>query len=278
MVDFSFFDISSSITYAESLPKNVLSGDLLSILIIGALLIVLLILFFEVSAFIFGLIKRFFLLIVIGLSAFFFLTTFGAKLAAEGFTGQIILFGVIGILGAIAALVIAFGAFNRQVKKRDEPREEFFKETKSAAPNFTPTQLQQPMAYTTQALTPGNIMNSLKDDRSLLAVLSYVIIAQFGVFSSKTISAPNPEVGMIFFGIFIVGALIFIKTTYHSYLKGITHFIIASVFGIILSMALGIYWAEIPMSIMLSTGYFATDAMVAFITGIAVSLLMGTRN
>ncbi|MFH1391726.1 MAG: hypothetical protein ABIH20_05430 [Candidatus Diapherotrites archaeon] len=277
MIDFSFFDIGSLTAYAEYLLANVLSGDPLAILVIGAVLIVLLVLFFKVSTFILGLIKRFFLLIVIGLSAFFFLNTFGAKLAAEGFTGQIILFGVIGILGAIAALVIALGAFKRQVKKRhDEPILEQPKNT--AAPNFTPTQLQQPQAYTTQALTPGNIMNSLKDDRSLLAVLSYVIIAQFGVFSSKTISAPNPDVGMIFFGIFVVGALIFIKTTYHSYLKGITHLIIASVFGILLSMALGIYWAEIPMDIMLSTGYFATDAMVAFVTGIAISLLMGNRN
>tara|TARA_Y100000310_G_scaffold345859_1_gene471632 strand:- start:25849 stop:26679 length:831 start_codon:yes stop_codon:yes gene_type:complete len=276
MVDLSSVDLAAIQGYGESLLGNSLSGDPTSIIIIAGIAIVVSALVFKVSGFLFGLIKRFFLLIVIGLSAFFFLNNFGEKLAAEGPNGQLIVVGVVGALGAIAALVIALGAFKRQVKRKDEePKPE---QPKDTAPNFTPTQLQQPQAYTTQALTPGNIMNSLKDDRSLLAVLSYVIIAQFGVFSSKTISAPNPEIGMIFFGIFIVGALLFIKTTYHNYLKGITHLVAASIFGILFSILLGVFWVELPLETLLSTTYFETDAMVAFVTGIAVSLLMGTRN
>jgi len=272
MVDLSAIDIAYIQQYAESLFSNILAGDPTAIVIVAGLAIILLAVVFKVSGFLFGLIKRFFLFIVIALSAYFFLGTFGEKLAAEGPTGQLIVVGVVGILGAIAALVIALGALKKHTKKQPASP------TEPSAPEFTPTQLQQPQAYTTQALTPGNIMNSLKDDRSLLAVLSYVIIAQFGVFSSRTISAPNPETGMIFFAIFVIGALIFIKTTYHSYLKGITHLLAASVFGIIFSVLLGMFWAEIPMETILSAGYFATDAMVAFVTGIAISLLMGTKN
>ena len=267
-------DINYLVTYGQDLLNNSLLGDPTAIVILAGIAIVLLALVFGVSAFLFGFIKRFFLVIIIGLSVFFFLSTYGERLASEGLTGQLIVLGVIGIAGAIAALVIAFGAFASHAKKIGQEK----KEEPPLPPDYTPTQLQQPKAYTSQALTPGSIFSSLSNDRSLLAVFSYVIIAQFGVFSSKTISAPNPETGMVFAGIFFVGAFIFIKTTYHDYRKGLTHLLAAAVFGIIMSIILGLFWAEIPIETLLSTAYFQSNAMVAFITGIAISLLMGTRN
>ena len=261
--------LSRAADYSNSLLSNISSGDPTAVIIMAGGFIILLALVFKVSAFLFGLIKRGFLFIVIGLSVFYFATTFWGKFFEQGLTPEIIVGGAIGFFVAVSALVIAVGALLRHTKTKGVAH---------SAPDFTPTQLQQPHAYTSQALTKENLMQSLQDDRSLLAVLSYVIIAQFGVFSSRTISAPNPEVGMIFFVVFFIGAFIFIKTTYHNYLKGISHLIVASIFGAVISVLLGIYWAEFPVETILSIGYFATDAMVAFVTGIAVSLLMGSKH
>jgi len=259
-------------SYVDSFISNVFSGDPTSIIILAFLSLILLVVFFKISSFLFGFIKRGFLFIVILLSAIFSVSKYYEKIILEGFTNELILIGVIGAFVTLSALIIAGISLGKHAKK--EPTSKI----NPTIPNFTPTQIQQPNMLTSQALTKNNLISSLKDDRSLLAVLSYVIIAQFGVFSSKTIAAPNPEIGMIFFGVFFIAAFLFIKTTYHNYIKGISHLIIASLIGAIISIGLGIYWAEIPMETMLSIAYFGTEAMVAFVTGIAVSLLMGTKS
>ncbi|PIN85432.1 MAG: hypothetical protein COV47_02175 [Candidatus Diapherotrites archaeon CG11_big_fil_rev_8_21_14_0_20_37_9] len=291
---FEGLDIAVLQGYIQKLIEGALVGDPTAVIIVAGIAFILLALIFTTSGFLFAIVKRSFLFIVVALSGYYFATNFFQKVAAEGLTEQTLIFGLIGLVVVSVSLIVAIGSLFRQAtgstrrsnqsepidlaKEYDNDYAATHATAKPSAPGFTPTQLQQPQSYTTQALTTENLMNSLKDDRSLLAVLSYVIIAQFGVFSSRTISAPNVEIGMIFFVVFILGSLIFIKTTYHDYLKGVTHLVIASVFGIIISIGLGIFWAEFPVDILLSLGYFKTDAMVAFVTGIAVSLLMGSKN
>jgi hypothetical protein len=46
--------------------------------------------------------------------------------------------------------------------------------------------------------------------------------------------------------------------------------------GGILSLILGYFWGGIPLDQLFSLNYFATDALVALITGIALSLFMGS--
>jgi hypothetical protein len=268
-------DLSFLINYFASFIDKIIALDPTAIIISVIVGIVLLAVVFKVSGFVFGLIKRFFLLIIVGLSAYFFIGNYWERIATQDMSIQLIVFGLIGLAFAVAAVITALISFKGHAKKRNLTEEEFQDQTASG---FNPTQLQVPQSYTSQALTTNNLINSLKDDRSLLAVLSYVIIAQFGVFSSRTISAPNPMTGLIFLAVFILGAFIFIKTTYHSYLKGITHLIIASIFGLILSCVLAVYWAEMPFEAVLSLEYFSSDALVAFVTGIAISLLMGSKN
>jgi hypothetical protein len=53
-------------------------------------------------------------------------------------------------------------------------------------------------------------VSTLKSDKSLGAVLAYLVIAQFGVFSSKTMPAPSFQVGIAFFTLFLLAGLIFI--------------------------------------------------------------------
>ena len=121
-------------------------------------------------------------------------------------------------------------------------------------------------------------MERLKDYKSIGAVLTYIVIAQFGVFSSKTIAAPTQDVGMGFFLAFMVAAFIFIHQSYNDYKKGIEHFAVALVFGSALSVLLGHYWGNIGFDQLLSTGYFATDSLVALTSSLSVSLFMGSKG
>lgn len=232
------------------------------------LLVIFLLILFKAGKWIVALIKRLILLGIILAFAYLFITSFHDKLSLEAIQAAplhtIIIGGAGGIL-LLISLIIALFSLKHHAKKEiaAEP----------SAPPIEPTTIQQPKMLSTQALT-----NQIRTDRSLLAVISYVIIAEFGIFSSKTFPAPNPSVGMLFFAVFFLGALIFIRTSYHNYVKGIAHMIVAAVFAITLSIFLGHFWAEIPLSTLLSLNYFGTTALVAVITGIAISLLMGSRG
>ncbi len=281
--------INSSIDYVQnSLIPALFVGDPMAIAIVGIISIILLVVVFKVSGIVYALLKRIFLFLIVGFSLYFFLLNYADKLMQEGLTGQLIVFGVIGIALGLIALLFALtsvGKHAKEVRKRkavqieEEVEEEIEKAVEPGAPAVRPTQITQPEMLTEQALrTPGRIVSSLKNDRSLLAVLSYVIIAQFGVFSGVTLSAPNVSVGIALFIAFFIGAFVFIKTTYHKYKTGIKHLITASVFGVALSILLGHYWALIPLEQLLSLNYFQSTSLVAFVTGIAVSLLMGSKD
>lgn len=228
-------------------------------------LIVFLLLLFKVRNWVIAIIKRVILLTIIVVSAYFFITSFYDKLSLTAIQQaplQTILIGGLGGLGLVVSLTIAVLSLRTHARK-EEP----------SAPEIEPTTIQQPKMLSTQALT-----KQIRTDRSLLAVLSYVIIAEFGIFSSKTFPAPSSTVGLIFFGVFFVGAFIFIKTSYHNYVRGVAHLVVATVFAVLLSIFLGHFWGEISLSTLLSLEYFGTTALVAVITGIAISLLMGSKS
>jgi hypothetical protein len=76
----------------------------------------------------------------------------------------------------------------------------------------------------------------------------------------------------------MLAAFIFIKTTYYSYAVGLGHLAVGAIFGIVLSIGLGHLWVGTPLELLLSLEYFATNSLVAFITGLAVSLFMGSKG
>ena len=121
-------------------------------------------------------------------------------------------------------------------------------------------------------------VSSIKSDKSLGAVLAYLVIAQFGVFSSKTMPAPSFQVGIAFFVIFLIAGLFFIHFTYHNYLTGVRHLFMAIVVGTVIALILGYFWGNIPLDTLLSPAFFQTDALVALVTGLALSLFMGGKG
>ncbi len=254
---------------------------------------VLLIIVIKLFSWLLSFIKRFILFLIVLASLLAFFVRFQSELFIDPPNLFVLGIGTIGVIFAVVALIISLLSVKREWTKarplkmgeiREDVKEavetelqkELAKEAK-AAPAITPTQLQSPAMLTRQALSPRKLLESFHD-RSLLAVLSYMVVAQFGVFSGVTVSAPNELVGIIFFGLFLVAAFIFIKTTYHNYLTGIRHLIIALVVGGSLSILLGFIWAEIPIEQLLSLAYFQSTSLVALVTGLAVSLFMGSKG
>lgn len=131
---------------------------------------------------------------------------------------------------------------------------------------------------TFSAMRESLSVSNLKSDKSLGAVLAYLVIAQFGVFSSKTMPAPSFQVGIAFFVIFLVAGLFFIHFTYNNYLTGLRHLLMAIILGTIIALILGHFWGNIPLDTLLSPAFFQTDALVALVTGLALSLFMGGKG
>jgi ABC-type multidrug transport system fused ATPase/permease subunit len=299
--------VGSNFTFIPQNPKEfffnqfwpaLMDLDPVAIALLGILVILLFVVLFVVVklfAWILSLLKRFILFFFVVISLGGFLLRFKEDLLAEPPNYSLIAVGVFGAIFAVIALVISIlslkkywaetralkaGVVKEGVKEavEEEQKEELEQEAMvDASLEITPTQVQQPQLFTKQALDPRNLRKSLQD-RSLLAVLSYIIVAEFGVFSSVTIAAPNSTVGFGFFVAFMLAAFIFIKTTYYSYAVGLGHLAVGAIFGMVLSIGLGHLWVGTPLELLLSLEYFATNSLVAFITGLAVSLFMGSKG
>jgi len=278
-------------------PKT-LQGDVGTIAMIGVAIIVLfvlVVLLVELTAWVLSLIKRFILFALIMVSTIFFFFSFGDKIFVENPDMTLVAIGIMGVLFGVIALIISIMSVKREMQKpwsekvkelkqqmKEAAAEEFEKELEKKAvvearPAIAPTHVQQPAMLSKQAFTAAIVFAAFHD-RSLLAVLSYMVVAEFGVFSGVTVSAPNETVGLIFLGLFLVAALIFIKSTYHNYLTGVKHLFVALAFGAGLSILLGHIWVSIPLEELLSLAYFKTNSLVALVTGLAVSLFLGAKG
>ncbi|HHQ45354.1 MAG TPA: hypothetical protein ENN13_04375 [Candidatus Altiarchaeales archaeon] len=260
--------------YASVLPAEIMAGNVFAISI--ALMIFYIIFYFinKLAELIVFFLKKIFLLTIVTVAFVQFLAAFGGKVGAEGFTNDTIIFGAAGIIAGVAAFVIAFYAAFSSLKDLHHERtsgEASLREKKVEKPVLS----EKPEE---KSFFDVLSVSKLKDEKNLGAVLTYLVIAEFGVFSSKTISAPNVSVGMGFFIVFMIAGLAFIHQSYRNYITGLRHLAVALVAGGILSIILGHFWAGFPLETLLSYGYFATDSLVALVTGIAVSLFMGSKN
>lgn len=133
-----------------------------------------------------------------------------------------------------------------------------------------------------------NVLGASKD-QNLLTVMVLILVAEFGVFTSRTIAAPDPQVGMVLFAVFAAGAVVFIKTSYKNYLTGIRHFVFATIFAVGLSLVMLVYWQQtycvgggecvdpqaLTWSVALNPNfYFQSDGLIAAITAVAFSTLL----
>jgi hypothetical protein len=298
MVDVSaIFTLQQQVSdYLLGLMDEVMAGNVFAIVIFLILLYIAIYIVQKFTTVIVLVLKKIFLLIIVALAFYEFAREFSLKIAAEGMTTDTILVGIAGtVIGLIALYIAIYVARHSIIRMQKEPGTKAGSVLHAAGGEpspFLPAEI--PPVYREQEPTPpegpapqpslaGTVKDelslaSLKNDKRIGAVLAYVVIAEFGVFSSKTIAAPTIEAGLIFFVAFIVASSLFIRLTYHDYWKGIRHLAAALIIGSILSIALGYIWGGIPLDQLLSLSYFASDALVALITGLALSLFMGSMN
>jgi len=300
---------SSLVGHFYSLPDEVARGNVFAIVIFLFLLYICIYVIQKLTTMLVFVLKKVFLLIIVSLAFFEFMRMFSLKLAFEGLSTETIVFGaagfVIGVLAFAIALYVALHSVIVLQKSQKESAQEEEEMPAAAVPvaQLGPEQVQATITATGESGEVGEqprakadtgagekevplpvgsrireelSVTALKNDKRIGAVITYIIIAEFGVFSSKTIAAPSIETGIIFFCAFILASLIFIRLTYHDYWKGTRHLVAAILIGGFLSIVLGFFWGGIPLEQLLSLNYFASDALVALVTGLALSLFMGS--
>ena len=258
--------------YIYSLPSLVMQGDYFAILISLIAFYFLIILVHKISGLFLTVIKKTISLAVTVLSLLFVYTKFMNSLEMEGFSLKTIVIGVIGMAIVVLGTIISLYSLFRDTKKAvaQTTGKKVLEEEKEAKPQIDLNQLKEFKTFFS--------LDSLKNDKSLLSVLTFLVVAEFGVFSSVTISAPTVQMGISIFAIFIVLSFIFIRQSYISYNKGVMHITVTFVLGSVLAVVLGHYWAGIPFSTLFSLEVFTTPSIVALISGMALSLFAGSRS
>ncbi|MBU5689596.1 MAG: hypothetical protein QXM68_01290 [Candidatus Aenigmatarchaeota archaeon] len=284
MFDFIFADIPANYTntttvdflkiYMYSLPSRAAQGDVAAIALSFILFFIGVFLMNKMTEAILSIIKRTILFFITGIAFLYFFKTFLVRVSVMGLTAENIIFGVFGIILGIAGTSLSFYWLFQSFKKNE------IKEGK-----ILPTKEDLEKESLKETIIPekqGNTFETIKTEilfkeKSILAILIYLIIAEFGIFSSPTKTAPNFQIGLTFFLMFIAASVFFISKIYKNFRIGLIHFGIALIFGYILSVFLGYFWNGQSLSELVSLGYFSSQSMVALITGIAVSLFMTSR-
>jgi len=251
-------------SYLYSLPSQAMQGDVAAISISFILFFLGVFIINKMTEAILAIIKRTILFFITGIAFYYFLKTFMLRVSILGLTTENIVFGLFGLILGIAGTILSFLWLFNSLKKES-------KESKPAVYTLESKPAEQ-----------KSIFNTLKEDvlfkeKSITNIIIYLTIAEFGIFSSPTKTAPNVEIGLTFFSVFLLASIFFIKKIYKDFYLGLKQYGIALVFGFILSVILGHFWGNEDLSVLFSLQYFTTTSLVALITGIAVSLFMSSR-
>lgn len=274
--------IDFATAYGQALPSLVMQGDVGAIVIGLLLFYIALILINKLSYYLLKVIK-YVVVVAITLTAFYALVmTFLEKFAGADPLYMILgLIGVaVGFVGVVVALFALFKQTTRSAdlaKARNAKMLAYQKQLLQEEKSKLETERKE-LVLEKQKVKRSGLQQLVKKQGVLLTIITYIMIAEFGVFSSVTISAPTPEIGMIMVGMFIVGVIIYVFRTYPDPKEGLMYLGIAFVFAFLLSILLGHFWVGHALEELLSTTYFALDSMVAFVTGVALSLFMGSKS
>ncbi len=263
--------------YGKELPALAAQGDFFALVVLFNLGFICLVIVNKLTGAVLLIVRHAIVLIITGFGAVLFYRTFQAR-AALGMTFGTMVFGTFGTALCIVGLV--YSVYSLVTRVRQSLRR--MKASALGAP-----------AETRESLLSSKRMNdapdelsfkemfgksALKGEKSLLSVLAFVVVAQFGVFSSMTIAAPNVKTGMMLLAFFLVAAFLFIRQGYRSYRTGLMHLGFTLAIGFALSVTLGAAWNEVALRELLSLAYFRSESLIALISGMALSLFAGSRS
>jgi len=271
-------------TYLQSLPSLVMQGDVGAIVIGLILFYVGLILLNKISYYMLRVLK-YVVIVAIVVSAFYAVVmTFITKMA--GAEALYVILGLIGVGVGFTGVIVALYALYREATKnasiakiRQEKMLAYHKQLLEEEKDKIEKEKEKLKAEKQEIEKKSSSIKSIiKKQSVLLTIITYILIAEFGVFSSVTVSAPTVEIGMIMFGLFTVGVVVYTLKNYPDPKQGLMYLGAAFAFAYVMSVVLGHVWVGHTLEELLSTAYFALDSLVAFITGIALSLFMGSKS
>jgi len=267
--------------YTFSFIDYLKSGNVIAIIIALVLFFVTILIINAVSKLLISLLKRTLLLIIILLIIYDFFPKYLELINARGWGFSTMFIGIGAVIASGTAFYIASRSFITSAKKhileisyRLKNREDYqlLQQQREIELKKQELKLEQ------ENLKSMFSKESLENEKSLLAVLVYLIVAEFGVFSSPTLSAPNAQVGIMFFVIFMLGIIVFTKISYKDPKKAMTYFGVTFTVGLMLSFLLGLLWQKNTLGQLLSIEFFTSDSLIAMITGMGVSLFAGSKG
>ncbi len=264
--------VSFSLTYLQDMPYNILVKGDVAALVLAMILFYLAISFVNFFAkYLLSVVKNLMILTIIG-AAFYTVVDFFLKGLGPNPDPLYIVFGIVGIaVGFIAVLIAIYFVLFHTHKG--------VKEHKQRKAGILPPSPPQKVPLKPPAIKDFLSVQGIKKGKhTLTTMLIYILIAEFGVFSSVTVSAPSVPVGIGLLVAFFLGVSVYIFRTYPHPIERLKLLLVASVVGFFLSVILGAYWASIPMELVLSPQYFVESTLVAFLTGIALSLFMAGKE
>ena len=302
--------------FIQEMPDKIVNGDLFAILITFIVLYCAVFLLIKSAKYLVAFIKKFIIFAIFVLAVYIFVKEFLFKVLTEGFTPDVLVVGGFGLICGIIAVIVALSSVIGAHRKRKE--EQAKKEAEAAAAQSQAAYAsvagspagygngigdvngaggqaqygQMPQGAYANGYPNGTVphqyppnyaylptqLSMLTTDNSIGMVIISLAVAEFGVFSSKTIATATVNTGIAFFVMFMIAALIFIKLTYHNYLTGLWHFFVAFMIGVVMTFILGYFWAGIPLETLMSDQFFSSEALVALITGLSLSLFMSGRG
>ena len=274
--------VSFALDYGKQLPSLAMAGDFFALVLFFIFGFFLLMLINKFTGMILHIIKNTMVFIITGFGVYYFYREFMSR-AGAGLTTETLLFGLVGAIIGLFGIAFAFYSFILKIKQDTRKK---LAEEMGVQVTRDRVAVEKALPQLEAAEESGGIgglrdafsWESVKADKSLLSVLAFMMVAQFGVFSSKTIAAPNTQIGLSLFIAFSVGAFLFIKQSYKKYTTGVMHLLFTLVIGFALSVFLGSVWNEIPIGELISLAYFKTESLIALISGMALSLFAGSKS
>ncbi len=266
------------INYFGTLPQQVMQGNAVAIIISLLIFFVLLLILNGISSLLLSFMKRTILFIIILLVIIDFFPQYMELVKLQGWGFSTILIGITAVCASIVGFYIASRSFVMSAKAHFLKFADKIRQKQDAHATILEKERKIEQYKQQENLKDMFSKESLQNEKSLLSVLVYLIVAEFGVFSSPTLSAPNVQVGIMFFTIFILGIIIFLKSSYKNLQTAVTYFGVTFLVGLVLSFALGVLWGKNTLIELLSPKFFISDSLVAMITGMGVSLFAGSKG
>jgi len=266
-------------TYMASLPQQVMQGNAVAIMISLIFLFIAILLISAISSFLLSFLKKTLVFFIVLLVIYDFVPRYVELVKNSGWTFSNIVIGIIAVIAIALGFFIALRSFLKSAKQHIIRVSDRLQHREMNVLERKKLELQQEEDLIQKQKVKGIFTkDAISHEKPITAILIYLVVAEFGVFSSPTLSAPNVQVGIMFFIIFLVGILIFTKSSYKDFKTAMTYFGVTFAVGLCLSFLLGMLWGTNTLAELFSPLFFTSDSLVAMITGMGVSLFAGSKG